>query len=160
MKLFLKNILLFLSIPILLFVLTISILNYKGNKKLNEYRINKKTTTAFFGDSHVQECINDSLIPNSINLSLHSESLYFTYYKMKGVLNNNQSIKKIYLGISYHSLSSYYDDFVFGIYSKSTAPKYFFILEHLIFFLMMMIFSVVKFRCYFNLMCFLFYSCN
>lgn len=130
MKLFLRNILLFLSIPILLFVFTIFFLNYKGNKKLNEYKIDKKTTIAFFGDSHVQECVNDSLVPNSINLALHSESLYFTYYKMKGILNNNQSIKKIYLGLSYHSLSNYYDDFVFGIYSKSTAPKYFFILPN------------------------------
>ena len=57
-----------------------------------------------------------------------AESFYFSYYKLKMLLNNNPSVEKVFLGLSYHSLSSYYDRFISGDYSAGIAPKYFYLL--------------------------------
>lgn len=76
----------------------------------------------------MQCAINDSLLENGKNLGNTSESFYFSYYKLKLILNSNPGIKKVYLGFSYHSLSDYYDEFIYGKYSGVISPKYFFLL--------------------------------
>jgi hypothetical protein len=80
------------------------------------------------GDSHVQYAVNDSLLPKSLNLANTGESFYFTYYKLLKVLEANKQLKQLYLGVSYHSLSSYYERFIWGDHSEAIVQKYFFIL--------------------------------
>jgi hypothetical protein len=40
-------------------------------------------------------------------------------------LEQNPSIKEVYLGFSYHSVSSYYDKFIFGEFSNGISSRYF-----------------------------------
>ena len=124
---FFKRVCYFIGLPILSTILIFSYLNYINNKAINNFKVRNKTTL-FLGDSHIQQAINNNLIPNTLNLSQFSESYYFTYFKTKRILKANPSIKKIYLGFSFHNISSYFDDFIFGKYSKDIAAKYFFIL--------------------------------
>jgi hypothetical protein len=128
MKRFLKQLLLFISVLTGIILLPFLILDYFNNKIFSEYKVNPDINTLFIGDSHVRLAMNDSIIKNSINISQNAESFCFSYYKIKTLLNNNPSIRKVYLGLSYHCLSSYYDDLIYGKYSDEIASRYFFIL--------------------------------
>lgn len=93
-----------------------------------DFKIQSDVVTIFIGDSHIQQAINDSIIPNSINVAMNSESFYFSYYKLKLLLAENPAVKQVYLGLSYNSLSSDYDRSTSGERSAAIAPRYYFIL--------------------------------
>jgi len=126
MKIFFKNILLFL-IPFLAVIFIWCFFIFYVSNNVN-YKIDNKVSTLFIGDSHFQKGIADSLLIGSENLAATSESFYFSYYKLKKILEHNEQIKNVYLGFSYHSLSNYYDKFISGEYSQSISPKYFYML--------------------------------
>jgi hypothetical protein len=126
MKYFLNKLMLFSLIP--LFGLIIGLLVIFYTSENIDYKINSNVKEVFAGDSHVQCAINDNLLKNSKNISTNSESFYFTYFKLKKLLEANKQIQKVYLGASYHSLSNYYDDYISGNFSASVSPKYFFLM--------------------------------
>ena len=103
-------------------------LDYLNSKKLNDYISSIDKKSMFIGDSHIQNGINDELITDGINFSQNGESYYFSYQKLKKIIALNKQVKTIYLGFSYHNLSSYYDDYVFGKYNNEISSRYFFIL--------------------------------
>lgn len=128
MYVFLKKTVLFFLILSSLTILLYLLLNYSNKKAISNYKTDPNINTVFLGDSHVQYAVNDHLLPNGINLAQDSESFIFSFYKLHAILENNPGIGKIYLGFGYHSLSSYYDDYIDGKFSKDIAARYFFIL--------------------------------
>jgi hypothetical protein len=128
MKLFLRKFAVFVCIGLMLFTLLLFFLTFINNRALKNYSIPPYISQLFIGDSHIQLGINDKLLPNSKNLANPGEALYYTYYKLAPILTNNPSIKRVYLGFSYHNISSYINDNIYGIRSKDIAPRYFFIL--------------------------------
>ncbi|MCC7332563.1 MAG: hypothetical protein IT232_08145 [Flavobacteriales bacterium] len=122
---FFKKIITFIIIPMFfgLLILLISNQLVKTN-----HTFNTNVRTIFIGDSHIQASIIDSIVPYSKNVGISSESYYFTFYKLKSLLKDNPSIKNVYLGLSFHNLSFYYNSVIMGEYSPSITPKYFFIL--------------------------------
>jgi len=82
----------------------------------------------FLGDSHIEKAINDSILNSSYNVGQSSESIYFSYFKLRKMLQTTHCIKNVYLGFSYHSLSDYYSKFVDGEYSNAISSKYFYLL--------------------------------
>ena len=126
MKLFVKNIFAFI-IPLALFLVISLLLITFTSTKIN-YKLDNAVTEIYIGDSHIRCAVNDSLLNNSKNISVSAESFYFSYYKLKKLIEENQNVKRIYLGFSYHSLSNYYDEFIDGEYSSSVAPNFFYIL--------------------------------
>ncbi|MDD3080347.1 MAG: hypothetical protein PHH37_14770 [Paludibacter sp.] len=127
MKKFLKNTTLFLLPLIIIIILFFTLFVYINNQS-NVFKIEPSISNVYIGDSHIQLAINDSIIPNSINIATSAESFYFSYYKLKMVLDNNPSIDTVYLGLSYHSLSIYYNRFINGDCSAAVAPNYFYLL--------------------------------
>ena len=103
-------------------------IDYLNSKKINNYISSIDKKFVFVGDSHIQNGINDELINNSINFSQNGESYYFSYQKLKKVIALNKQVKTVFLGFSYHNLSSYYDDYIFGKFNNEIASRYFFIL--------------------------------
>jgi hypothetical protein len=67
----------------------------------------------FAGDSHIQMGFDDAIVRNSKNIASSGECYQFTFEKIKKYLESNKAIKAVYLGFSYHNLSSYYEDFSF-----------------------------------------------
>jgi hypothetical protein len=128
MNSFLHKTALFFLLPFCVLLIFLCTLNYINNKALANYRVDKNITSLFIGDSHMQLAVNDSLLSNGINLSQTSESLLYSYFKAKAIIENNPAIKKLYLGVSYHSISDYYDEYIYGQYSADISPRYFFIL--------------------------------
>lgn len=84
--------------------------------------INVDTQALIIGDSHTMWAINDSDINGIQNISLNAEGYIFSYLKLINILKNNPAISKVYLGVSYHNFSIYYDDYIYG--GKSTAFFY------------------------------------
>ncbi len=125
MKQFIKKTTLFVGVPLVLFTLFIIVLEFANYKKAKTEHLNSSITRIFIGDSHIEQAINDTLLEHSVNIAQSSESFYFSYYKLKHILEQNPSIKDIYLGFSYHSLSSYYDKFIFGEFSNAISSRYF-----------------------------------
>lgn len=122
---FLRKVVVFLIIP-LIFILGVLLgLNFLVK---TDCKIKTDINSLFIGDSHIQLAINDSIIPQSLNVGTTSETFYFSYYKLKILLKENPSIKNVYLGLSFHNLSDYSERFISGDYSASIAPKYYFIL--------------------------------
>jgi len=128
MKKFIIRVTVFLTIPVLAGIIFFIAFSSIVSSISKEYKLKPGISEIYIGDSHIQCSVNDSLISGSKNLGHTSESYYFSYYKLKLLLDANPNIKKIYLGFSYHSLSDYYDDFITGNYSGSISPDYFFIL--------------------------------
>jgi hypothetical protein len=123
MKPFLKNIFTFSIFPLICLLIGIVSTYYISTKI--DYRLNPAITDLYMGDSHIECAVNDSLLKTSKNISTASESFYFTFYKLKKIVEENKKIENVYLGFSYHSLSNYYDKFISGEYSSSISPKYF-----------------------------------
>jgi len=130
MKKFLKNCAYFFVLPSILIGLVLLLLGYKNYKQFDHYTLKSDVTSVYAGDSHVQLSIDDKIIPHSINVSQSGEPYCFTYIKIKNIVKNNPSVHDVYLGFSYHSLSSSYDDFIFGKFCSDISAKYFFILPN------------------------------
>lgn len=124
MKKFLLQLFSFIAI-----LVTVILLGYLlACAKANSFQLDKKSTICFMGDSHFQKGIDNKLIPNSVNLALSAEQYLYTYYKLKLILKNENSVKKVYLGFGFHNLSALSDEFVTGKKTKLVSTKYFFIL--------------------------------
>lgn len=128
MKLFQIKLIKFFGILIIISGCFYGCLDYLNSKKLNEYLTSVDKKSIFIGDSHIQNGINDELITDGINFSQNGESYYFSYQKLIKIIALNKQLKTIYLGFSYHNLSSYYDDYVFGKYNNEISSRYYFIL--------------------------------
>jgi hypothetical protein len=124
---FIRKVATFLVVPIACIAALLAWSAYNNDHAMKRYHFNGRTYF-FIGDSHVQACMNDSIIRSAINFSQHSESFYFSYYKLRKILDDGVAVKRAYLGFSYHNLSAYVEDFMYGKHSWEIAPKYFFTL--------------------------------
>ncbi len=109
MKKFLLRILSFV-----LFFLAIStccyiILIHSLYARPNYHEINQNNTIVVFGDSHTEAAFDASLVEGITNLSMRAETLFFTYYKIRRVLEVNQHIDHAIVSFSYHSLNEFQD---------------------------------------------------
>jgi hypothetical protein len=128
MKIFLFNLTRFVIISFFLAVSVFIFLDYINNDALQSYRVKSNVRTLFVGDSHISMTIDDKLLSHSINISQNSEFCIDSYYKIQTILQNNPSIQKLYLGLGFHNISDYVDDFIYGEHSKDVSARYFFIL--------------------------------
>ncbi len=125
MNAFIRKTLLFIGIFVLGLLACIEIMSYLYYKRVASQPLEFSIQTVFLGDSHIQLAINDTLLTQSKNLAQSSEPLYFSYYRLKTIITNNPSVKTVCLGFSYHSISSYYDEFIDGKYSNAVSTRYF-----------------------------------
>lgn len=128
MRSFLKKILYFGLLPVLLLLIALSSLDILSKKMIDLSNKQNEIYYLIAGDSHIRQTFDDKKIKFSKNIAQNSESYYFTYYKLKEILKPDSKIKIVYLGLSHHNLSGYIDDFIFGKFSGSVAKNYFFIM--------------------------------
>lgn len=101
MKSFLINFSLFIllvgSLALGLSILSDYAINQRKNQLL---KISKDINIVFMGDSNIECAVNDSLVPNSINIAQSGEAYMYTYVKLKSLLEYNDQIKTIFIGFS------------------------------------------------------------
>ena len=131
MRGFYKTILIFFSpilVGVFLILVTLIMLSKYVIKNSNQYQFPQNNELIFLGDSHISFAVIDSLIPNSSNLSNLGEPYYYTLQKLKYIVEN-QNIKHVVLGVSYHNISFYYDELIDGNTSTVFPLKIFFCLD-------------------------------
>ncbi|MCX6210664.1 MAG: hypothetical protein NTZ59_14470 [Bacteroidetes bacterium] len=96
MKQFLKQVLLFSSIVIIIltavFIITRKIVLAKTN-----YKISNSIEKIIIGHSHPECAFNDSLINNFKNISSSGTNYFYNYYTLIPLLNNNKNIKTVFI---------------------------------------------------------------
>jgi hypothetical protein len=124
MKLFIQKIIFFGAAVIGVSFMVITIIAFATDRD-DDYTLTSSIRDIYIGDSRIELAINDSMLPHSLNLGESSESFYYSYYKLAKILKNTPTIRRVFLGIGHHSISSYYDRFVDGHFSAAVAPRYF-----------------------------------
>lgn len=102
MKKFVIHLLLFSTIVITLYcALVISNFYLIKSVQLIE---SKHKKIIVLGDSNIECAINDSIYINAQNLSASSDSYYYSYLKLKKILNNKNNIDTVILSFAPHNL--------------------------------------------------------
>lgn len=96
MRTFLTKSSLFLIGFIVGVVLISKALNAYIVKKL-DFKLNTTTKSVVFGHSQPETAFNDSLINNFKNLAESGESYFYTYIKLKHVINQNPQIETVFI---------------------------------------------------------------
>jgi hypothetical protein len=116
-------------VRVLLVIFLLLVIGYVKEKyqfNLNKEFLNNKNV--FIGDSHIQKSIDPSKFKQTINIAQVSESFYYSFFKLKYLIDQKIQIKSVYFGVGYHSFSSYYDKYTFGKFSEDIRARYFYIL--------------------------------
>jgi len=95
-----------------------------AKKKLQDLDVSTTINVLMMGDSHIANGLNDTIVSNAKNLACSSESYWFTYEKIKLVLDKNPQINTILLGASFHNFAAYYEPYIL---QDNIASKYFLI---------------------------------
>ena len=126
MRKYILKVLFFAFIIIVVIVLLFIRYDIVVKVNANNYKLPDNISKIIIGDSHVQLALNEKLIPNSVNLSIASESYLYSYKKIKLITSNNRQIDTIFIGAGYHNFSSYYDA---DLYNQYSFNNYFYLFD-------------------------------
>ena len=118
MKGFIKKIIVFLSLAILV-VIGIVVGSHYVVKSQSRFKIDKDITKLVVGHSHSSCSVNDSIIKNTINLSASGESYFYNYQKLKLVGNANPHINTLFIEFANNHVDSVMDDWTWGFEKMS-----------------------------------------
>lgn len=99
-------------------------------QKVKNIRVDDSIHLLVVGDSHTESSIDDSFLPNSINISQSSQHFLYTYNILRNILGGNPQITKVVLGVSFHSFSANLDEYLYEKNKTQTMyPRYYPILD-------------------------------
>lgn len=114
MKRYIGRFLLFTFPLLILAVAAFLLVNNTNKTQFKTFRVEQGVNKLAAGDSHIEMAIDDSILKNTLNIGHASESLVYTYNKIKLLKKENPEIDTIYLGIGFQSFSDFYDGFTIG----------------------------------------------
>ena len=94
---FIKYTITFLLGTFIILGLIIIITNHSISNNHSNFEIDKKITTLILGHSHPEGAFNDSLVENTKNLGQSGELHFYTYLKLRKILEDNKNIKTVFL---------------------------------------------------------------
>jgi hypothetical protein len=122
-KFILKLLLLFIPMLIIIASTEIFVNQYLNNNSF--YKINCTSNVIILGNSHSECAINDSLLRNCVNLSQGGECYFYTYYKLKKIIDCNPNIDTILLEYTNNILWEVMDNWIYGEeFLGNKYPKY------------------------------------
>tara|TARA_B100000809_G_C15083552_1_gene510553 strand:- start:37 stop:903 length:867 start_codon:yes stop_codon:yes gene_type:complete len=133
MKRFLKKVILFLSVPVVLIGIT-ELVFYRDMQKRVEARFNQlaKSKVLLMGDSQIQR-LDSSLFADSTSMLASSgEPYYATYFKLKRILDQDDvKVENVILGASPHNFAPIYNKILDREWpeGKKSMKRYFFFLD-------------------------------
>lgn len=123
LKLFFKSIAFIFGIAIIV-LLVFNTCNIALCKNIL-YKTSNDTNLIVLGHSHTECSIDDKLIDGAINLSQSADTYFYTYFKLKKMVEANKSISKVMLVYTNNMLSQDRDNWIYtGQYLSSKLPKY------------------------------------
>jgi hypothetical protein len=113
MRLFIRNLILFTITCLIAFAVIVTIektiLDNRGRFKLPG-----NVKYIFLGHSHPQMDYNDKLIDSSINLASSGEAYFYTYIKLKKILESNNDKKIVFIEFSNNNIISQMDKWIWN----------------------------------------------
>ncbi|KAF2080420.1 hypothetical protein [Flavobacterium sharifuzzamanii] len=109
MKTFIKNVIIYISLffglVLLIELSTALIINRHAN-----FKFELKPKYLVLGHSHPECAFNDSIIYKLKNIARSAEPYYYTYFKLKKVLEQNSSIETIFIEYTNNQINPEMDD--------------------------------------------------
>lgn len=78
------------------------------------FKLAPKTETIVVGASRSDVSFDTKLIPNCQSVGLNAEPIFFTYHKLRHILNNNPGVKNVILATGALHVSSCQNRYLFG----------------------------------------------
>lgn len=78
------------------------------------FSLKEDINRAIIGHSHSETAFNDSLINNFKNLSRSGESYYYSYHRLKKILEDNSSIDTLFVEFTNNQIVSSRDSWIWG----------------------------------------------
>lgn len=125
MKKYIKKISIYITLIISIIIIVLSLTYVINKNRFSNLITNEKVI--IMGDSHPKCAIDPDLIKNSINLSEHSESYLFTYYKLKNYLKYNSEVETLILGFGFHNI--FHENEKINSKNNSLNSSYFLLLD-------------------------------
>lgn len=124
MKKFLTRSGLFFFILFVFISVTIYFVNYAIDRG-NYFSLDKNITSIVVGHSHPECAFDDSLIQGFKNLAQSGESYFYTYQKLKKIIDNNVQVKNVFIEFTNNQITKKMDDWTWGdAYISEKIPKY------------------------------------
>lgn len=109
MKTFIKNVIAFIFLLLVLILLidlsTTSIINKRAI-----FKFESKPKYLVMGHSHPECSFNDSIVYKLKNVACSAEPYYYTYFKLKKILEQNSSIETIFIEYTNNQINTEMDD--------------------------------------------------
>lgn len=122
MKLFLRKLFLFLILAFGVLALSYySTLLYLQNK--NYYKVPENIHSIILGHSQPACAFNDEIIIGFYNLAQFTEGYPYSYYKAKLILENNKSIRNIFVEYTNNQIGYWAKERVFGSYMSLNMER-------------------------------------
>lgn len=124
MKRFIIRLFLFLLLPVILTTVVLIVVNRKISYG-NYFAISPNANSIIVGHSHPATAFNDSLIDDFKNFAQPGESYFYTYYKLKKIIENNQQVKTVFIEVTNNQISKDLDNWIWDDkYVSYRYPKY------------------------------------
>ncbi|NDV60235.1 hypothetical protein [Bacteroides sp. 519] len=95
------------------------------NRYCADFGIAKNKTVLIIGNSHPECAFNDALIPGVANLSESGEAYFYTYFKLKQLLEQNPQIDKVLIEFANEHIRKGIDKWIWDdMYVSYRFPKY------------------------------------
>lgn len=121
---FLKKLAMFFSLVVIVCLVVFGIQTWNIREQAN-FKFPKNYTYLMVGHSHAECAYNDSLIADFKNIATSGESYFYTFYKLKKVLEQNDSIKMVLVEFTNNQIYDNMDNWIWGDkYIAKFYPKY------------------------------------
>ncbi|RXR27733.1 hypothetical protein EQG68_14615 [Flavobacterium piscinae] len=115
---------------LLLVVVGIRTIIVRQKQNPNRYKLDASVEHIILGHSQPECGLNDSLIAHTKNFSQGGEAYFYTYTKLKKLIEVNPKIKTVYLSFSNNQLEQKMDEWTFdAVYINDKYPAYFFAMD-------------------------------
>lgn len=125
MKKFIFKVLNFTIIYGIFLLSTILIIKY-----FSKFKIEENANMMIVGHSHSACAFDEALIDGLCNYSSEGESYFYSFYKVKKMIDQNPQIQTLFIEFSNNQISKEMDDWIWGDnYMSHRFPKYAFFME-------------------------------
>ncbi len=123
MNLFLKKIIVIVFISSVTFII-FYILSCQIMNNTSSFKIDGHISKLIMGDSQAECSYNDLFIENTLNIADSGESYFYTYFKLKKIVEDNQQISKVYLEFSNNKIFKNEEEKIWGKNYLSRLKNY------------------------------------
>jgi hypothetical protein len=113
MKKFILNFIIFTSLLLIITYSSILLVNEKINRSAS-FKLSKPSKNIILGHSHPECAFNDSLISNFSNCAQSGESYFYTYFKLKKIIEQNKNIKVVFIEFSNKQVDFEMNNWIWG----------------------------------------------